>query len=705
MTSISPIPIFAFYLVNSLGESYYIDDLGNLQTQGLPRPLRYSPDGWSDMSIGWERNLQKFGLIRNFSLSLGMFGDGAVILEKLFYRRNIDEKVWLLVQKVDLEVTDIDFALTYKFYYKGEVDLSTFRHVRRKVLVNIMEGGRSKELKANEGTNYEIPITENDRRIRVKMDGFNIQSSVNFLAIEQATFANVGFYGLQWLSLAFINNEGTISNGAGFSVNTPEVYNSNTDYDDNRYPLAYFYEATDAITVKLSFPVYITLINGARSELYVRRSDGTRFSLGVVEDPLLSPVPFEKRELVNVNVSIPMVAGQKLYLIVQTTRSFSFPAATTITSEFLPAVKVDARYKTTFIYCLRALDLYRELIKRICGSEDYAVSELLAGSTLCHTSGDAIRGLFGAVIKISLNTLVSSWSAVKCAGLGVEGNNVVLESRSHFLRDDVIVDLGEAKDLEISSATDILFNTIKVGYNDQDYEDINGRYEFNTLVERGTPVQRISKVLELISQLRADPVGIELTRINLDGKNTTDANADNDGFFLNVDLDNPKTDDQGEYFELKRGVYTSISGIPDPANIFNIEELTPRRMLKEWEPYISGALQGFSGYINFLSSKKNRTLETAGGPGGDFNEDEDVLIGNLPAPIFGNKKFSFKAVAPSSLVKILKETPFACFRFTYQGGTYKGYFLKGSIICKANQEQSFVLLSHPENDLTTLENG
>jgi hypothetical protein len=705
LIAVSPIPIFTFYLVNSLGESYYIDSEGNLATSGLPRPIVYSPDGWENMAIGWERNLFLFGLIRNFSLSLGFFGDGAVILQKLYCRKNIDEKVLLLVQKVEEEVTDTDFALTHKFYYKGEIDLSTFRNQRRKVLVNIMEGGRSKELKANGGTNYEIPIYDNARRIRVKMDGFNIQSSVNFLAIEQATFANVGFYGLQWLTMAFISNEGTVANGAGASVNAPEVWNSNTDYDDNRYPSAYFFEATDSITVKLSFPVYITLVNGSKSELYVRRSDGTRFSLGVVQDLTGSPVPFEKRELVNVNASIPMTAGQKLYLIVQTTRSFSFPAATTITSEFLPAVKFDSRYKTTFIYCLKALDLYKELVKKVSGSEDYAVSSLLESSSLCHTSGDAIRGLFGSVIKISLNTLVSSWSVVKCAGLGIEGGKFVLERKSHFLRDDVIVDLGEVKELEISAATDIIFNSLKIGYNDQDYEDVNGRYEFNTLTERGTPVQRVSKTLELISDLRADPVGIELTRINLDGKNTTDANADNDGFFLNVDLDNPQTDDLGTYYNLKRAVYTSVTGIPDPDNIFNIEELTPFRIFTEWAQYIAGALSGFSGYINFLSSKKNRNLETIGGPGGDFDEDRDVLIGSLPAPLFGNSKFSFKAVASSSLVKTLSETPYACFRFTYQGGTYKGYFLKGSIICKANQEQSFVLLSHSDNDLTTFENG
>jgi hypothetical protein len=691
LTLPSQIPIFLFYLVNSLGQSYYIDAAGNLQKSGIPRPINYSPDGWQEMTIGWERVIQKFGLIRNFSLTLGFLGDAALILEKLSYEKNPDERVWLLVQKVEVTLTDIDYAVEHKFYYKGEIDLSTVRHSRRKVLVNIMEGGRAQDIAANQSTTYTIPIADNARKIRVFMDGFPLSCKFNC-----SFYQDFAPKGIHLAPTAFLTGEGTqLSLAHADSVTAVNVgagyYGSSQDW---------FLHGVDQPTVvRIRGQVRILPLGDIphNYSLGIRLSDGSSTVL----------VPFQtintptKTFAFDVTFTIP--AGMDAYWEGNWEGDLDLAyGESKFTVEFLNT------YKSTFIYVLKPLDMYKELIRNMSGDEAFAVSSLLEASGICVTSGDAIRGLAKAAAKLSFKTYTDSWSVLKCAGIGVENGNIVLERRSHFLRDDLLVDLGEIKDRENSYAVDIMFNLLRYGYEDQRYQDVNGRFEFNCLFERSTPIKKVTKILELISQIRADPYGIEFTRINFDGKTTTDSGSDNDVFFLNVDLDNPQADADGTYYNLKRVAYTNIEGFADPSigpEMFNIEELTPDRILSEWKQYFAGCFAGYNGLLTITNVSKNRDLKTEGGPGGTFDEDADLDIANLGAALFGNWKHTFTAVCRSNLVKALTATPYAAFQFSEAGQSFKGFLMKGSIKSKTNQEQQFILLTHPDNDLTKFENG
>jgi hypothetical protein len=704
--------MFVFYLVNELGQSYYEDTNGVIKKTSTPAPLAYSPDGWQDMGISWERNMQKFGLIRSFTISLTFVGDGAHILEYLYNRKNVDEKVWLLIQKLDLEVTDIDYALVHKFYYKGEVDLSTYRKSRRKISVNIMEGGRSKELKAKEGTAFQLPVSTDPEAIRVRHDGLFIRQTAKFIngsIIDKSAGFTGGYQDLKTLPLDVLSIEGTASGIALTASQLEQIPGSTSapEYMADSFNYWAINTGPEPVVMNVSGKLKFRCISNVGSVHFfmdIKRSDDVNFSIFNNVNLVTNQV-YEQ----SYDHDITLNQGERLY-------NFGFfdnagSGLNIAQIEFLDSDPMLVAFKTrkppTMVKCYKPFDAFRRLVENVSGSRDYAQSSLLQGSGICLTSGDALRGLAGAVIKISHLTYTSAWMVLKCAGIGVEGDKIVLERRQYFLNDDVIVHLGEAKtEPEISAATDVMFNSIKVGYPDQTYDDVNGRYEMNSEQLYDTPVQRVSKILELLSQVRADPVGAELYRINLEGKDTTDADSDNDPFFLNVDLDNPQVDADGVYYNLKRANYTNVFGFPEYLSLYNIEELTPERIFREWEPYLRSCLRGYeSQKIRFADAKKNQDFATFGGPGGDFEECSDKTIGLMAAPFFQPDKITVTAVAPISTAKVLAETPRACFSVSFQGTTLKGWLLKGSIISKTNQEQQFILLSHPDNDLKLLENG
>jgi hypothetical protein len=831
-------PLFLFYLVNAKGESYYRKADGSIAKRGLPTPLEWSPDGWQAMTVGWERNMSKFGLVRNFTLSLTFLEDGAQILKEVFYNGNVDSQLWLLVQKRTLDVTLTDYAVTYPLYYKGEIDFSTFRGSHRQAQVNIMEGGRSKELRAGEGTLSQFPL-EVSRSIRVKMDGMDLTEVGNFVLPDELEIAKTVYGTNFFLPFTLLNTEGSSSGVAFFSQDLQDV--SGLSWDDrlalNNFLAVADQDNTASINVRIRGKIYLRCLVNDPGLGFRARFIRTGQLIGNQNDyefiAAFNPVVGQTYEL-DIDMTVPIAAGQRIHA--EGIYFGGVTGAVDIKIDFLVDSKLTAeftnRHRTTYCRAFLIDDFFKQLIGKVCGSEAYAVSTLLDGMGLAVTSGDGLRGISGAYVKTKLQDFERAVQVLKCAGMGVEGQTVALERIDHFINDDTIVQLGEVKALVVEPCLEVMFNTIQNGYNDRTIDDYNGRYAFNMRQVWATIIKRVVKALDLVCPYHADPFDIETIRRNLDNKQTTDANTDNEVYLLAIDRDAPAIEnfsatrnsnntvainsgdpipfestsgsgfsaninlseftfqgvagtpadldvsakvkaqlsgdvfltlyknaqilgqvsfagngaatngvtasttlDPGDIikavllhvsagimgvieadlsidlagsqttYNLLREVYTSVNGIPNGDTVFNIEHLSPKRILNAWKPFLRGACLGFEGSnIALESATKNRDLETIGGPDGDTIEDADLVISALGDPLFQPKKLSFTASGPDNLVETMADTPGACFEFTYKGRTLKGYFLKGAIQSKENQEQNFVLLSHPDNDLTDLEN-
>jgi hypothetical protein len=101
--------------------------------------------------------------------------------------------------------------------------------------------------------------------------------------------------------------------------------------------------------------------------------------------------------------------------------------------------------------------------------------------------------------------------------------------------------LGTCKDFKWKFAEELLFNTLKIGYSEKaasNTDNVNGKYAFNNSHLYTTPITSVSKQLELLCPYAADPFYIEIIRINLDGKTTTDNTADNEIVILNTESEN-----------------------------------------------------------------------------------------------------------------------------------------------------------------------
>jgi hypothetical protein len=281
--------------------------------------------------------------------------------------------------------------------------------------------------------------------------------------------------------------------------------------------------------------------------------------------------------------------------------------------------------------------------------------------------------------------------------MGIAFNRLQLEKKEFWFDASSVIDLDPALDLAVTSANDFIFNTIKVGYPNQDYDNVNGKDEPNTTQTYTTPITKVVKELNLVSEYRADMYGIEFTRINLEGKTTTDNESDNDTFVIQVNPV-PQNDTGFIYYPLDRSLNALATGLIDPPSAFNLG-LSPKHNLLNHGWFIRSFMYGLDNeLIKYQTTDKNAELVT------DVIEKADILISDLPLPRFFPFIFEFDTRVPEDYQQLINANPVRAFSFTYQGIAMKGISMRSGIEPSTNKAQTYTLLATADNNMIQLIN-
>jgi hypothetical protein len=665
---------FIYFLFDENNNSYYQYGDTVLLSASL-KPLEFTPDGWTKIQVQNQRNPTYFALDRSFTVPLEYVKDGAQILKHIYYNYGIEAKVYMSICEQKLYFDATHYGFYYTLLYRGEIDLANFKHDSTKVTVNIMEGGIVKLIKAYENTKYEIPVDVPDA-VNILMDGVDLRASSTY-TIQPG---NVG--GLHLPGWLFVNSEiaspnietNTVYLRAG-SINTStsdEWIIKNLGSDPITFTLL------GSIKVRASangiFIFGFETSGGTQVPAYVNNS----FPGGVDTD-----IPF--------NVNITLQPGEKLFSIASWSN-------TLFLLRYLDGnlnISFTYRYKTTAIKALRPLYVFQQLINKISdgaytGVSDYLTNEI---NDVVVSGGDAIRGITGSVIKTSLRDFFTSYNSDFGLALGMLGAELRLEPKSFWVQYTDVIDLGEVSKMKVSPANDLLVNNIKIGSPNQEYDDVNGKEEFNTTQERSAPITRVSRELNLVSVYRKDCYGIEFTRLNLDGKTTTDNKSDNDVFMIHIE-DDPQPDGT---WKLDRFYNAGATGLLTPSTVFNLY-LTPARAIRRNGNYIRSLFYKLDHkYLKFQTTDKNDQV-VAGG----ITENADIQIASLDAPLFSCNYLEFETKVPINLLELLKANPLKAFTGTWAGFSFVGIPEKISVQPGDNGAQTYKLLASPATDLTQL---
>lgn len=672
-----------YFLTDELGRCYTVEN-GIVVKSSLPVPLQISPDGWQDKTIKYSRNMKASTLWRTYTNPMKYVKQAAQIVRDRLYRFGTEDKIYLVIHRLDKSFSG---GWVYRFFYKGELDLTQIEDTDTSISVNVMEGDLVKLLKANENTQYEIDVNVPEAVI-VKSDGIYLHEKHNWIVQEG------GQIGDTLVGMIFTTKEGGAAGVASYTVYAQ-------DEPGDLVSSAMYFLSTSQIIEDMN------LVGSVKVKVAGVPSSGTvnlRLKSNLGRNDLITSAPYTPDNSTT-PVELPFdftfdgQAGENYFLAVD-------PPNTA----FINFVETDihleyrSRYPTTYIKALRPAYVAQKLLDKITGGGYTFTSTYLTTvwENLLVTSGDAIRSFTDAKLKISWSEFFDSYNVPCNLCYGIRNQVLYVEEEAQGFQFTIQQAMGEVRDLVVSAAKDFQFNTVNIGYPNTDTEDVNGRDEFNVTQRYTSPVTKVNKALDLVSKIRASMYEIELTRINLDGKTTTDDDNDSRAFFLHVE----KTATAGtgtepaSYYKLLRNTYDSVTGILDADSAFNIE-LHPELCLKRHGSYLRGVFYWLNGNLDFQTSDKNGNLVVVK-DGQTYIGQKSIPIPTLGAPLFIPLTFKYESPMPNDIVETMDAGPDGTFSFQYDGNTYYGFPMDLSIQPANRPAQETVLLCSPQTDLTKL---
>lgn len=703
-------PETLYFFTDDNGQWWYVQNNLVLSSPS-PLPLQYSPDGWEDIGILNQRNQKYFLMDRSFSVPLEFVEDGARILKYKFYNRGLGEKLHLVIAKQQLYFDATHYGFYYTLLYKGEIDFSEFSHEGPKVVLDIMEGGIVKFVKARENVKYPIPIDAPDT-IKIKMDGINLRFGLSFLTIGIGV-NNTTLYDVnrditsnrQWLVTFYkISTEGNRLNVITNDVS--KVVDNSIDYpNDERW----FVKALAAIQLEAHFKFsgLLTKTMGNSSVDYLFKlvnQDGTTVHEFINE----SRAGFAAvNEALNIDQTFTINLNQddRLFLVIHISVNATQPSqvGSIVLDESTSTFNYTSKYRTTYIKARRPFNVFQELAAKVADATVQSESTVLnTFDYFVLTSGDALRGLDGALIKTSLQDFYKSYNTIHSAGMGAILGKLKFEKKVNCIDYSSPIQLGECKGLKVSVDKDYCFSTIKIGCPEQDYDDVNGKQEFNNTHTYTTPNTSEGKELDLVSVYRFDCYGAEFTRLNFDGKTTTDSDSDNDVWVIAINPVPINDPVEGVVYELDRSLNPYATGLLEPATVFNLA-LSPKQCLFRNGPYIRSCFyKQDAEYLRFQTTEKNSSLEVAPPGGPVITENADVEIAKLGDRLFVPIKLTFDTRVPNDLLEQLAINPLSAYATSYVGIPLVGIPNKAGIHPEDNEAQSYELLASPQTDFTPL---
>ncbi len=698
---------FLFYLLDEDGRSYYIDSAGNVKTSGVPMHVEVGPDGWKSTSVKWTRNTQGFGNFRAYTSQYKYVLEAAKILRSFMYQQGTEAKVFLMVLMLD---KSFGGGWKYKKLFKSELDFSTAEDDTYSIAINAMEGGLVKLLKANENTQYDIPLFDNDE-VLIRHDGIELETTVTF-NFTDGVETPLSLYGINFLpSVSFLTEEGRAPDVTMKSQSLFNPIDEVEEFKEGSNWLAYN-QSGEVKPIRFSGKLIATCvrneISSAGALFRFRTSEMTVPEYNDYEVNPLTPMNTGETYTYEFDFTIPVKPLEKVYF--QQVYTGVPTGAIDIITKFEPGSVLKAfttgRKPATNINAFTPKVLGQKLIDLIAGPGYTFSSSILETEKrgLLVTSEDALRGFEKPYIKTSWNDFFNSYNVPCGLTWKIEGQTIYVNPKASAFGTTEVLDLGEAiNEPVIGFADSHQFNTVSIGWPEMKIKDANGRFEFNSTVQWTSDIKRVVKELNLVSKYSASMYDQEFTRINYEGKTTTNTEIGPSNYFIDCEP-NPILHESGfyQYYKIKRGGYASIEGLLYPDSAYNVG-LSPIQCLYAHGDYLRAVFYFIQkSTLKFASTKGNRDFVTTTLTGVRRSEIEDVPIENFKPALFIPLELEVESEMPLETVSVMDQMPDETFTVSVFGLTLKGHPTNVEVQPADNAAQKTKLLLSSGNDILKL---
>lgn len=621
---------------------------------------------WDDISVSYKRNDYN-GVVRSFSTKFD-FKDSAYSLIKKEYRsKYLNSSATIVIYKRNN-------SWLWNELFRCSLDFSTLTDDGYTISINAIDNSLASLIKSRKSTQYEYLVSDLKEERQLYYDRLSIYNSYNYYPYDK----NYGSTNPKEPEgdEVVINYSNSASGNQYYvfplSASEGEVYNGSVvevldNLAEGNHGAIMRFTGTKSVKVSMKFNI--------------RRSDKSNYSIRIVS--IQGSQQTVIREFKNGNgtveysCDIPEIylsngSMLKVDFVVgigynQWIAISQFKYFTVMCSSIDSPVNIDVITPSNLLSNL--LGSISNNKEDIVGSIESGVDERL--DTALIVAAESVRGLKDAKLYTSY-TKFEKWMEAEFGFVPVIGEKTLsFVHRDSLYKKGVIKTIDkQIKDFEYTVNDSLIYSCVRVGYDKQDYDSINGRDEFRFTNEFVTGNTLTDTSLELVSPYRADAYGIEFLAQKR-GQDTTDNDSDNDIFFVSAKLNS-----SGDKYELIRSGNggPTISGVISPGTMFNAM-YSPRFMIEANKRFIGVSVS----QLDFASSEGNSDVTING-----VKETDPVLINNR---LFTVGEISFGTSdmdTPSDWAGTI--------RVSYMGDTYDCHVLSDKVTSLKGEEIKYSLI-------------
>lgn len=566
---------------------------------------------WDDFELAYKRSNYD-GVIRSFSTKFEFVNRSYELLKEEFAKNYLSSKAGIAFYKRNN-------SWNWDKIFHCTLDFGTYSEDGMVVSINAVDDNLAAIIKAKRNILYEYPVADLYTR-SLNYDGLKFQYEAKYV-LGGSTYESDG---VQYVNITKVFG-GTyaytipiykLSNSELPSLDSPIIFSDAQFTESSLEEGVPFAEALADVHIDFNFTTdyYVHIYEGIVKNIKLRifKKD----SGGAIED-VWSHYSDGFYKYINEIIPIDLIKGQKTYFMMELTfgapiseGSFTKNVVDVVFPNFSLGISFMSRINTVNIDVISPITVLGKLLDSMTDStetysgliDDYdprmSMDRL---STSYIMAAESARGLPNAKLYTSYKKFCD-WMEAEFGYVPViNENTVTFMHRDKLFTSTVVKDLGtEINDYEFSVNDSLIYSSVKVGYDKEDYDSVNGRDEFRFTNEFSTGLNLRDNTLSLISPYRADAYGIEFL-VQKRGEDTTDNDSDNDVFFVSCDQD-------GVNLKLYRAYTPSqLSGLLSPETMFNFQ-YSPRFMLEANKKYIGSC----TGMLKFTSSDGNSDVAING---------------------------------------------------------------------------------------------
>lgn len=701
----------------------------------LKEVLKNAPEKWQETIVNFKRSDTYKGIVRSLTTPMNFVYDGAYYIRKEYYQYGILSNIKVIIDKL------IPSTWAYKNVYQGVADFTQYQDADKTVQLTSGEDDISVNIKANEDVDYAInldvpeatTVTLNPINLKEKADMiFNGNIDQRSDAFFQMTVVNneqhatlpsvqdVGFFAdnnpnfntsQYFFFIARTNTIVRIQGHIEGLVIPPAITNKRYQinvYGSNGYKnTLYDRSGSTPTNFSIDFDFTVTVNIGDKLFFYFENvgdtdtNNGFRVAKGNVSLNYSTATPsttckalsayqvFDKLiQLMNgadtggVYTPYPtrsnLLTGSMKQLYITCSNSIrKIENGTTYNAG--DVLTTDSKYQV-----VNSSVVYNG-VAYAPGSTFTAVQGVQSFTTT--DNGSVILISFAEKIIISFKEFFQSIYAVmggNCSH-GIENNKAFLEDLSYVYRTVQSIALGaNRKNVKVSPAIDLLFNSIKVGYQDPQLDSLNGTQAVNSEQTWRMPDMPINKELNLISVINSEAYDIE--QIRTVPADTAASRSDNKPYFLWLDtsLTTPLTGD--------------VTGVDAGSSYYNWY-LSPKQNLLRGGSYLASIFFNMQGRrILFTSALKNSAM-SVNVDGKVIIENENIQISNLPNAIFQPNYIDLSTDLKAGALDNIDGIPYGYLSFYFNEAQIDGYINEISVDLGQNSTRDFKLIATPNTNL------